>query len=53
MLYDVEDQIKLWDESERLVRRGNLSRHVLGLIEQYLDSEAMSPQHVLPKSNLG
>ena len=53
MLYDVEDQIKTLDESDRLARRGSLSRHVLGLIEQYLDSEAMSPQHVLPKSNLG
>lgn len=53
MLYDVEDQIKSLDESERLARRGSLSRHVLGLIEQYLDSEAMSTQHVLPKSNLG
>jgi transposase len=52
MLYDVEDQIKTADESERLVRRGTLSRHVLSLIEQYLDSEAMSPRHVLPKSNL-
>lgn len=53
MLYDVEDQIKSLDESERLARRGSLSRHVLGLIEQYLDSEAMSPPQVLPKSNLG
>lgn len=48
MLYGVEDQIKSLDESERLARRGSLSRHVLGLIEQYLDSEAMSTQHVLP-----
>ena len=53
MLYDVEDQIKTLSESDRLVRRQSLSRHVLGLIEQYLDSEAMSTRRVLPKSNLG
>lgn len=53
MLYDVEDQIQSLDESERLARRGSLSRHVLGLMEQYLDSEAMLPPRVLPKSNLG
>lgn len=53
MLYDVEDQIKTLDEAERLSRRQSLSRHVLGLIEQYLDSEAMSTRHALPKSNLG
>lgn len=53
MLYDVEDQIKNLTDSERLERRGSLSRHVLSLIEQYLNSDAMSPRHVLPKSNLG
>lgn len=53
MLYDVEDQIKTLDEPERLARRQSLSRHVLGLIEQYLASEAMSSPAVLPKSNLG
>lgn len=53
MLYDVEGQIKTLSESERLERRQSLSCHVLGLIEQYLDSEAMSTRHVLPKSNLG
>lgn len=53
MLYEVEDQIKALDESERLARRQSLSRHVLGLIEEYLASEAMSPRQVLPKSNLG
>lgn len=53
MLYDVEDQIKSLDERERLRRRGILPRHVLGQIEQYLDSEPMSTHHVLPKRNLG
>ncbi len=53
MLYEVEDQIKSLSDSERLARRGILSRHVLSQIEQYLNSEAMSTRHVLPKSNLG
>jgi hypothetical protein len=53
MLYDVEDQIKTLDDAERLSRRQSLSRHVLGLIEQYLESDAMSKLKVLPKSNLG
>jgi hypothetical protein len=53
MLYDVEDQIKTLGDSERLSRRQSLSRHVLGLIEQYLESDAMSKLKVLPKSNLG
>jgi hypothetical protein len=53
MLYDVEDQLKTLDEPERLARRQSLSRHVLGLFEQYLASEAMSVPAVLPKSNLG
>jgi transposase len=53
MLYDIEDQIKDRDDAERLSRRQSLSRHVLGLIEQYLESEAMSVRQVLPKSNLG
>ena len=53
MLYDVEDQIKQLDDTERLARRQKLSRHVLGLIDEYLASEAMSPRQVLPKSNLG
>ena len=53
MLYDIEDQIKTLDDAERLARRQSLSRHVLGLIEQYLESEAMSIKQVLPKSNLG
>lgn len=53
MLYDIEGQIKDLDDAERLSRRQSLSRHVLGLIEQYLESDAMSVRHVLPKSNLG
>ncbi len=53
MLYDVEDQIKLLDDEQRLARRQSLSRHVLDLIEEYLASEAMSAPKVLPKSNLG
>lgn len=53
MLYDVEDQIKSLEETERLARRGSVSSHILSLIERYLDSEAMSPGQVLPKSNLG
>jgi transposase len=53
MLYDVEDQIKTLDDAERLSRRQSLSRHVLGLIEQYIESDAMSKRNVLPKSNLG
>jgi transposase len=53
MLYDVEDQIREADDAERLARRGSLSRHVLGLIEAYLSSDAMSSPQVLPKSNLG
>jgi len=52
-LYDVEDQIKELDDAERLARRQSLSRHVLGLIDEYLASEAMAPRQVLPKSNLG
>jgi transposase len=52
MLYDVEDQIKEKSDEERLSRRQSLSKHVLGQIEQYLDSEAMSVKQVLPKSNL-
>ena len=46
-------QIKTLDDAERLSRRQSLSRHVLGLIEQSLDSDAMSKLKVLPKSNLG
>ncbi|MCM2374581.1 IS66 family transposase [Aporhodopirellula aestuarii] len=53
MLYDIEDQIKTLDDAERLSRRQSLSRHVLGSIEEYLESEAMSSPKVLPKSNLG
>jgi len=53
MLYDVEDQIKELDDSERLSRRQSLSRHVLNLIAEYLDSDAMQSPSVLPKSNLG
>ncbi len=53
MLYDIEDQIKPLDVPERLSRRQSLSRHVLGLIEEYLGSDAMSVRHLLPKSNLG
>jgi len=53
MLFDVEDQIKQLDASERLARRQSVSRHVLDLIAEYLDSEAMAPPQVLPKSNLG
>lgn len=53
MLYDVEDQIRTLPEAERLERRGSLSRHALSLIDQYLNSDAMSACYVLPKSNLG
>lgn len=53
MLYDVEDQIKTLDDDQRLARRQSLSRHVLGLIEEYMNSDAMSAPTVLPKSNLG
>ena len=53
MLYDVEDQIKLLDDAERLSRRQSLSRHVLQQIEEYLASSAMQSPTVLPKSNLG
>ena len=53
MLYDVEDQIKDLDDAARLARRQSLSRHILDLISQYLDSEAMQSPRVLPKSNLG
>jgi transposase len=53
MLYEVEDQIKDHDDTERLARRQSLSRHVLDLIAEYLDGEAMQSPSVLPKSNLG
>ena len=53
MLYDVEDQIKEFDDEARLARRQSVSRHVLGLIQSYLDSPLMSSPQVLPKSNLG
>jgi transposase len=53
MLYDVEDQIKELDDAERLARRQSLSRYVLDLIAEYLDSDAMQSPTVLPKSNLG
>lgn len=53
MLFDVEEQIKEFDDSARLARRQSLSRHVLDLIEEYLGSEAMASPQVLPKSNLG
>ncbi|MEM1228305.1 MAG: transposase [Planctomycetota bacterium] len=53
MLYDVEDQIKGLEDSERLARRQSLSRHVLGLINEYLSIDMMSSPKVLPKSNLG
>lgn len=53
MLYDVEDQIKGLDDAARLSRRQSLSRHVLGLIDDYLRSDAMQSPSVLPKSDLG
>jgi len=53
MLFDVEDQIKEFDDSERLARRQSVSRHLLDLIAEYLDSEVMASPQVLPKSNLG
>ena len=53
MLYDVEDQIKEFDDEVRLGRRQSVSRHVLGLIQSYLDGPSMSSPQVLPKSNLG
>jgi transposase len=52
MLYDVEDQIKGLPEMEALARRQEVSRHVLGLIEDYLSSDQLSSPAVLPKSNL-
>ncbi|WDQ16951.1 IS66 family transposase [Rhodopirellula sp. P2] len=52
MLYDVEDQIKGLPETEALARRQEVSRHVLGLIEDYLSSDQLSSPAVLPKSNL-
>ena len=39
MLYDIEEQIKDLDDVSRLARRQSLSRHILGLIEEYLDSD--------------
>ena len=53
MLYDVEDQIKDLDDEGRLARRQSLSCPILGLIEEYLESESMQSPLVLPKSNLG
>ncbi len=53
MLYEMEDQIKDLDDVARLARRQSLSRHVLDLIAEYLDSEAMQSPSVLPKSKLG
>jgi len=53
MLYDIEDQIKDYSDADRLSRRQSLSRHVLGLLDDYMSSEAMSVPAVLPKSNLG
>ena len=53
MLFDVEDPIKELGDSERLARRQSLSRHVLDLIAEYLDSDAMASPQVLPQSNLG
>ena len=53
MLYDIEDQIRDLDDAQRHARRQSLSCHVLGLIDEYLSSEAMSASSVLPKSNLG
>ena len=53
MLYDLENQIKELDDAERLARRQSLSRHVLGLIDDYLSGESMSSPKVLPRSNLG
>lgn len=52
-LYDIEDQIKGHEDSDRLARRHSLSRHVLDRIDRYLDSDAMGSPTVLPKSNLG
>jgi transposase len=53
MLYDIEDQIKDFDDDRRSSRRQSLSCHVLDKIAAYLDSEAMEFPKVLPKSNLG
>ena len=53
MLYDIEDQIREASDTDRLSRRQSLSRHVLGLIDDYLSSEPMQSPLVLPKSNLG
>lgn len=53
MLYDVEDQIKDMADPDRLSRRQSVSRHVLSLIREYLESESMQSPKVLPKSNLG
>ena len=53
MLFDVETQIRELDDAERLSRRQSLSRHVLGLIWEYLESDAMQSPTVLPKSRFG
>lgn len=53
MLYDIEEQIKPLSAPDRLSRRQSLSRHVLGLLVEYLGSDEMSVRKVLPKSNLG
>tara|TARA_R110002049_G_C9174280_1_gene562381 strand:- start:828 stop:1049 length:222 start_codon:yes stop_codon:yes gene_type:complete len=53
MLCDFEDQIKMLDDSQVRMRPKSVSRQGLGLINEHLDSEATSPRHVLPKSNLG
>lgn len=52
-LYDIEDQVKGFDNDGRRARRQSLSRQVLDQIASYLDSESMSSPKVLPKSNLG
>lgn len=49
MLYDVEEQIKGFDDGERLARRQSLSRHILARIQQTLASEELRLPEALPQ----
>ncbi len=53
MLYDIESQIKDFDDESKLARRQSLLRHVLDQIDVYLSSEEILFPKVLPKGNLG
>lgn len=52
-LYDIETQIKDFDDDQRLARRQSLSHHIVDQIASYLDGQSMASPKVLPKSNLG